>query len=59
MGRQLIEPSKPQPKENSPDNKLTDEKPEPTKQPERVTPKAAKMFNTNRTYISAVLHGKR
>lgn len=32
------------------DNKLTD--PEPTKKPERVTQKAAEIFNTNRTYIS-------
>ena len=39
-------------KENSPDNKLTDEKPQPQKQPERVTQKAAEIFNTNRTYIS-------
>jgi len=32
------------------DNKLTD--PQPTRQPERVTQKAAEVFNTNRTYIS-------
>ena len=32
------------------DNKLTD--PQPIRQPERVTQKAAEMFNTNRTYIS-------
>lgn len=33
----------------------TAKKPEPTKQPERVTQKAAETFNTNRTYISEAI----
>jgi N6-adenosine-specific RNA methylase IME4 len=38
-------------KEGLSDNKLT-HSPRPEKQPERVTQKAAEIFNTNRTYIS-------